>query len=282
MKILPHALALALSLGAACLRGEDTPAPAVPHENVKVGGKVIHFVPPTGGFVRCDGLNAGWDTASTSMLPATNRRLIAFSTPADRDAIKAGQAPAFTRSFNSQITTSVEFKDVGEQDFQQQRAAVRAGLEQMRGKLQTTADSLVKKGNASLHDKYGVDAALSLNDLAVVGPYMETASSFGFTLVMNIKGIPGKEGRSEKAVVACLMLPVNGRLLNLYANSEYRDDADREWAEKAVAQWRDALVAANDRVLTAHGGPDPAYIAGAATGAAVVGLLVLLITRRKA
>ena len=78
------------------------------------------------------------------------------------------------------------------------------------------------------------------------------ASSLGFTMAMNVAAQAGAAAGGEqvkaKLVVASMIVPVNGRLIYLYANSVFNSPADRQWAESAVQAWRDSLLAVNPRV----------------------------------
>ena len=79
-----------------------------------------------------------------------------------------------------------------------------------------------------------------------------------------------------------MIVPVNGRLVFLYANADFNSVADRTWAEQAVTTWRDVVVAANPRVEgPAAVGFDFAKIGrsgliGAFTGGLAVAIAMLL------
>lgn len=242
--------------------------------SVTVGGRAIVFPAPH-GFVRCDGISAEWDAAETAMLPATNRRLVAFSTPEEVAAIRNQQPSGTTKSFNCQIVRNVERQEIGERTFEQVRNGARAEVEKMKSRLDDQIKRLVQEGNQRLSDQFGVDAALTISDSAILGFFEETPTSLGFTMAMNVSSGNEAGTKPDRWVVAAIMVPVNGRLINLYANSPYGGEEDRIWAEQAVAAWRDAVVNANPRLAGPVGGgfdSTAAYRSGVIGG--VIGGLV--------
>jgi hypothetical protein len=90
----------------------------------------------------------------------------------------------------------------------------------------------------------------------------------------------------SKGVIAVIMAPVNGRLLNFYSTGPYTTETDRTAVEKSVAEWRDTVVAANPRLagLAARSsifdGSLKAGVIGGAIGAAVV-LIKMLVKKRR-
>ncbi len=82
---------------------------------------------------------------------------------------------------------------------------------------------------------------------------------------------PGTMPSKEKIVVASMIVPVNGRLIYLYANADLKSEADRQWVEKAVKTWCDAVVAANPRV---EGPPASTSIFDGVGRSAIIGAIV--------
>ncbi len=242
--------------------------------SVAVGGRAIVFPTPH-GFVRSDGISAEWDSAVTAMLPATNRLLVAFSTYEEVEGIRKQQPSGTARNFNCQIVRNVESQEIGERTFAQVRSGARAELEKMKSQLDDQVKRVVQEGNQRLSDQFGVDVALTISDSAMLGFFEETPTSLGFTMAMNVGSGNEAGAKPDRWVVAAIMVPVNGRLINLYANSPYGDDEDRIWAEQAVAAWRDAVVNANPRIAGPAGGgfdPTAAFRSGVIGG--VIGGLV--------
>ena len=289
MKLTALVVVASTFLGFAWLRGETDGGTAAPvSAAVQVGGKTLLFPAPE-GFVRCDGVRADWDQASESAVPATNRRLIVFSTTSDLAILKRGGAPEMARSLSSQIGRSVENRDLGEREFDSMRSTMKAELEGMRSELQAEVEKLASRRNKTVHDLYGTDDALRLSDVAVLGFFEDKPASLGFTMALRVNNtLAAGASKNKKRVMAALLIPVNGRVIDLYATSDYRTEADRQWAENSVAAWRDAIVAANPRMVGsafANYGyifkrVGPAALVGAIIGGAA-GLLAWLLDKRK-
>ena len=90
-------------------------------------------------------------------------------------------------------------------------------------------------------------------------------------MAMNIAATAGDNAIKGKLVVASMIVPVNGRLIYLYANADLKSEADRQWAEKAVMAWRDVVVAANPRV---EGPPGNTSIFDGVGRSALIGAIV--------
>jgi hypothetical protein len=240
-----------VTLAGGCLRCAE--AQQSGNASVSIGGRAI-IVPAPKGFERSDGINADWDSSVTAMLPATNRQLITFTTSEEVEAIRNRQPTGSARGFSLQVLRNAENQEIGERTFEQFRGKMRAELETAKSRLDETVKQLVQDGNKRLGDQFGVDAALTISDTAVLGFFEDSATSLGFTIAMKVGSgnTPGEE--PERNVVAAIVAPVNGRLLYFYSTSSYKEEGDRKWAEQAVAAWRDAVVAANPRVAGPAGG----------------------------
>ncbi len=242
---------------------------------IDIGGQAIQ-IPLPDGFVRVDGVLPRWDTATEAFISPQNRRALVLGAPDDLKALQAGTAPDFPRSFNVQVARSTERQEFGQRTFRDARAGIKTGIDQVRQQLQAVAASVAAQGNKRFSPE-NVDEALQLSDTAFVGYFRDTSTALGVTMAMKVAG-GGAE--PERVVVAMVMTPVNGRLLNLYANARYASEADRVWAERAVSAWADAAVAANPRVSGPRGAPfDWATAAQQAALAAAVLALVLGVRR---
>lgn len=258
---------------------------AAENANLEVGGRKI-AVPAPPGFVRSDGVNAMLDKAAAALLPASNRSLISFSTKEDVEILAKGEMPHSKRSFNIQIVRSIENREIGEKTFADVREEARRGLEAMRANLDAEVKKLVASGNLKLSKEAGAEVALSISDTAMLGFFDEAPSSLGFTMGMKIAAKSDGNTPPQRRLAAAVMTPVNGRLLNLYAYADYDSEADRQWAEKAVTAWRDAIRDANPKVQGPSGGGfdfsrilRSALIGGAIGGA--IGLVRWLSKRKK-
>jgi len=247
-------------------------------DDASVGGRTIKLPPPP-GFERIDGLNADKDQLVESMLAASNRYLARF------EPIKTNAADT-DRNFNAQVLRSLENREIGDRTFSELKQQTKKELDQAKATVETEIAKVKGKAEKAMQDATGADAALSVSDLAVLGYFGETTNSLGFTMAMNVAAKAGDNAIKVKGVIASMIVPVNGRLIYLYANADFKSDADRQWAEKAVTEWRDAVLAANPRVegppasRSIFDGVGSSAIIGAIAGA-IGGLVAMLLKKKR-
>jgi hypothetical protein len=234
---------LSLSLGTS-LRAEEAASDSTLFE---IGGRNLR-IPPPAGFVRCDGINENWDTGFTSILPPSNRLLATYGSPEDQDLIRKSSPPDYSRNFNIQTVRSVESREIGERTFAGLRNEVKKGIDDMRTKLDTELKKLTDQSNKKMSADYGVYNALEISDTVILGYFEESDTSIGFTMVMKVGLGKGDNREVTHGVVACLMTPVNGRLVNLYSSATYKGKEDQLLVEKTVKEWRDSIQAVNPKV----------------------------------
>ncbi|HEY1084533.1 MAG TPA: hypothetical protein VGE29_19860 [Prosthecobacter sp.] len=244
---LPLAALSSFSLALPSTAQEKTAASETQPHILTVGGRDLK-VPNPAGYVRCDGINTTWDQAIRSILPASNRMLATFGTTEDQGKIRDGEPTNYERNFNIQSVRSIENREIGERTFAGMRGEVQKEIMAMRSKLDAEMKRLADQGNKQMSKDFGVDVALSISDTAVLGFFEETDTSIGFTMVMNVGVGTGNEREVSKGIVACLMVPVNGRVVNLYSSDSYQGPEDQKEVESTVKSWRDAILAVNPRV----------------------------------
>jgi len=268
---------LVFLLAAAQLCHADATKPQT-RDDVSVGGRTIKLPPPA-GFERIDGLNKEKDRLVESMLAASNRYLARFE-PLKTNAADTG------RSFNSQVLRSLENREIGDRTFAEMKQQTKKELDQAKAAIDAEVAKAKGKAEKAMQDATGADAALSVSDVAVLGYFSETPNSLGFTMAMNLAAQSGDHAIKVKGVIASMIVPVNGRLIYLYANADFNSAADRQWAENAVTAWRDAVLAANPRVEgpPAHrsifDGVGRSAIFGAIAGA-IGGLVAMLLKKKR-
>ena len=234
-----------------------------------MGGRGLKLPAPA-GYERIDGLNPETDRMVEGMLPATNRYAARFDPP-------KGATPEQGRSFNVQVMRAVENKEIGERTFSGMKQETKAEIDKAQATIRQEVAKLSGKAEKALQDATDADAALSLSDVAVLGCFDESPGSLGFTMAMNMAAKAGDKTIKGKMVVAGMLVPVNGRLLYLYANSNFNSPADRAWAEQAVTTWRDVIVAANPRVEGPAAGFDFTRVGRSGLIGAVIGGVVAVI-----
>ncbi len=243
-----------------------------------VGGRTIKLPAPV-GFERIDGLQPEVDRMVEGMLPASNRYLARFDPPKN-------SVPDEGRGFNVQVMRSIENREIGDRTFGDIKEQTKAEIEKAQETIRQEIAKVGGKAEKALQDATDADAALSLSDVVMLGCFDDSPSSLGFTMALNIAAKAGDKSVKSKLVIASMIVPVNGRLIYLYANADFNSAADRAWAEQAVSTWRDAVVAANPRVEGPSAkGLDFSRIGrsgliGAAIGG-VVALVAMLFKKKK-
>lgn len=264
-----HALLTVFALSLAIGHGQNA-TPAAVREEVIVGGQTIKLPSPV-GFERMDGLNPEADHAMEQMLPATNRYVARFEPHKDTTSAQG-------RSFNVQVLRSLESREIGDRTFGEMKQQTKVEIEDAQETIRREIAKASGKAEKALQDATDADAALSLTDVAVLGIFADSPTSLGFTMALNVAAKAGDKTIKGKKVTASMITPVNGRLLYLYANSDFNSPADRTWAEQAVTAWRDTVVAANPRVEgPSLGGFDFARIGRSALTGAIIGGVVALV-----
>lgn len=241
---------------------------------VMVGGRKIVVPPPPGGFVRCDGINKGWDKVIASVLPPDNRMLATFASPADEALIRAGTPGNMSRNYNLQVLRSLESKEIGEATFNDEKSSMKKEISDMEKSIAAKFAEVAEQGNQKLNREFGVDLALSFTNTAMLGIFEDTSTGLGFTMAMKVAVEADQARNEDKSVVAGMIAPVNGRLLLLYSTAAYSSEADRMEVEKTVKEWRDAFLAANPRVAGPRSGVDWVQVAESGLKGAGIGLAV--------
>lgn len=247
---------------------------------VSVGGRSI-TLPALPGYERVDGQDPKMDQMRNDLLGGTNRYVARFEPT-------AGSPDAeHDRELTVQVMKSIERQEIGERTFSevrdQMRREFKAAIDEVVTKLGPQMQASGKKAGENL----GVEMALSASDMAVLGIFDDSSNSLGFTMAMKVNAKVGEKVETQKLVTAGMTIPVNGRLLYLYAVSDFDDNADREWAEKSVMAWRDTVLAANPRIEGPSASLFDWYQVGrsAGIGAAIgglVGLFSWLAKKKKA
>lgn len=232
---MPCILALGLWIAAAL--------PAAQPALVEVGGRSLQ-IPAPEGFERADGVLPLYDEVCEAMLPPSNRRLLAFARPEFVAKLRAGEIEDADRHFALQSTKQFEEKEISERAFRGAREALKRELEGLRAKLDEETQKLIASGKARFAEQRGVELDLAVSDTAVLGFFEDSDTALGFTLAMNVQTPKGR----ERQVCAAVVAPVNGRLVNFYAYSNYAGEDDRAWVETAARTWKDAAMAVNPRV----------------------------------
>jgi len=267
-RVLPIATALFCHGG---LSAQDESPPATDSTvEVEVGGRMIRLPLPE-GTLRIDGINPEADRVTAAMLPESNRFLARF------ERVDGAGGDGERRDFNAQALRSLENQEIGTATFSSMKQGLKAELDKAGDAIREEVAKIPGRAEDALRDVFDVDAALSVTDSAVLGYFGDSPTSLGFTMVAKVVTTVGDETAEGKVVAAAMMVPVNGRLIYLYANSAFESDADRKWAEQAVTAWRDAVVAANPQVAGPPARPSSRGVGRSALVGGLVGGLTAFL-----
>ena len=240
----------------------DTPIPNS-RDQVVIRGRPIKLPAPT-GFERADGLDLEVDRLRNDALPASNRYVARF------EPLKTNTAD-LGRSMDVQVMRSLESREIGDRTFSEVKEQTKAELDRARASIEQDLAKATGNAEKALQAATTADAALSVSDVAVLGYFGNEPSSLGFTMAMKVAAQAGSSSTEAKLVVASIIVPVNGRLIYLYANADFRSEVDREWAESAATAWRDAIMVTNPRV---EGPPAKTWIFDGSLRAGLIGALL--------
>lgn len=221
--------------------------PAAKPDLIKVGGRMLK-IPAPQGFVRCDGINETWDQAMATLVSPSNRLLATYGTPHDQEMIRQGTPMDYPRNFNIQVVRSIESMEIGQRTFDGIRGEIKKEVQKAMASIDAEMKKLTDASNKTIADNYGVDMALSITDTAILGFFEDTENSLGFVMAMKIASTENGEAVSNRAVVACLMAPVNGRAVTLYSTAPYTARGDITEVQQSVLAWRDAIQSVNPRL----------------------------------
>lgn len=246
---------------------------------VSIGGREL-TIPMPDGFDRYDGINPEVDKLFAAALPPSNRMLVNLAPNENVQELRSGTVPALSRSLNLQIVRELGSRDIGLSDFAGVRAEMRRELKKMEATIAEEIRKHSKKGSEKMKGATGTDVVFDITDTAMLGVFEDTDASLGFTMGMKVNAGAGTDVTDTRMVVSAIMTPVNGRLINVYANGDFRTEADRQWAEQAVKAWRDQIVGANPRMEAGEGFAkrfDWGKVMAAGAKGAAIGALVWLV-----
>jgi hypothetical protein len=216
-------------------------APAAAADPVAFGARSLE-IPAPAGFVAVAGQMPRYLELSQAYLPAGNRLVEIYHSPADRDAMLQGQDIGLTRYHQLQTLRAFDGKPLSLAEFT-------AGMAQMETAIQATVENLdtaplTDAGNKALAEQTGDDAAISIGDTRYLGVFRREPWALFFSTTSQV-AISGADGHGGRVLCAGSAALINHQLVYLYAYTDDTGPEARSWAEAAVAGWADAVRAAN-------------------------------------
>jgi hypothetical protein len=253
-------------------------------ETVVLGSRSLS-IPNPEGFEPLASASPNYIQAAQAYLPATNRLVEAYATPADTKALAQGQAIPLERYFQLQTPRKAEGVVVSAAEFADASKQVEEGFEKSVNNSQPLAKQLTEQGNAEMKRLTKSDPKIALSGIGYLGAFRREPWGLFFSIK---SGLTAEDGTNQVMVCGGALVLVNYQLMFLYSYSHYRDESDRRWAEQATSAWADAIRAANPddpRVAaTASHGFFSGVLRMAVIGAIIgglVGLIGTLLRKRK-
>jgi hypothetical protein len=236
-------LSAAVSLMATCVHAES----------VQLGSRSLN-IPNPEGFEPLATVAPHYIQAAQAYLPAGNRLVEAYATPADASALAQGRPTAPTRYFQLQAPRKAEGVAVSAEEFADARKEVEDGLAQTLKDSEQLATELTQQGNAEVKRLTASDPKIALSGIGYLGAYRREPWGLFFTIK---SGLTAADGTNQIMVCGGALVLVNYQLLFLYSYSQFHDESDRRWVEQATSAWADAMRTAN---------PDDPKVAATASG----------------
>lgn len=226
---------------------------------------------------------------SAAYLPPGNRLVEIYVTADDAVSLQRGEGAAMRSYFQLQVLRSIDGKPISSSDFSANVKQVEDAIRSSMPTLEQQTGEMAAQGNATAKESLGVDPALSLGPATFLGAFRREPWATFFTIAMTVSGEVEGRRTSNRVVGASALLIANHQVLYLYAYNAYDGEADRQWAERSVSAWADAVRRANpDDPQVAKSARSGGVFDGVARGALIggaVGLLVALfgaaLRRRK-
>jgi len=174
-------------------------------------------------------------------LPQTSRLAEVYTQPAAAAQLKRDDRINLDRYFEVQVARKQEGIPATSRIIVASDAEIDTQLRKLMGGADRIVADLAQHGNAELKRATAHDPGLSLNNMRYVHIYRH--EPWGVFLTM--KGRLDAGGQSEEVVGSYAMLAVNFQLLDLYAFSQLRSEADMRWTESALSDWANAVHRAN-------------------------------------
>ena len=199
-------------------------------------------IPEPQGFTPLSSVSPRYMQLAQAYLPASNRLVEAYATPADAKALSEGRGSQLVRYLQLQAPRAAEGTPLSEQEFAEASKAMEEQFESTMRNSKDLIDDAAKKGNAEIKRITSTDPNVALSGIEYLGAYRREPWGLFFTIK---SGVSAGDGAKQTLVCSGALVMINYQLLFMYSYAQYHDSADREWVEQATSAWADAARAAN-------------------------------------
>jgi hypothetical protein len=235
MKKLIRCSFLILLLGGFCNAQETSERTAEP-QAFKVGGTPIVIPAPTKDLVE---LGDNKREVMEVLVPSTNRLLAAFVLAEDLPNFAAsGGHPVMSKYAMVEVSRRVENTDMEASHFNALVDTVKA---QWGDILSSSAKNFEEDFHNRLKAHHFEDATVTLGQPIQLGCIISQQDEYGFAMIAPVL----VDGKTTNMAVSTTLVRVKKRLLFLYLNSDYKNEATLTWLRETSEKWADAILSAN-------------------------------------
>jgi hypothetical protein len=265
-------------------------ASAASAQTLTFGSRTLKVPAPAPGFEPTSQALPAYVQASQAYLPAGTRLVEVYVPQKDIDDMKAGVGGLIPRYFQVQVMTAMDGRPISTQEFADGVDDIEAGIEAAVPKIEDEAARLTEQGNAAVSAQAGEDPNLKLGGVQYHGIVRREPWGLFFTMSMDVQLQIEGETSPGRAYSASGIILVDHQLMQIAAYADADDPNAKQWAEKAVSDWADAIRAANPddpaveakaEPLPGGGGFDFGRIGKMALLGALIGLVVFLVRRAR-
>jgi hypothetical protein len=247
------------------------PMAALANETVSIGSETLSIpLPP--GFARLDGVNPDVDALMKSIVTPKNRLLLLAAPPELVKMAKEGNPQDMARYFGMQTYRDLESKTGTLKDFENASAQLEKEFSvgsATLAKAQSEANAQFKKSELT--------AGMQVGQIRPLGVFDKTDRSIDFGM-LTVNQMAGEKPFTIVAGASAML--VRGKLVYLYAYSDFNGEADTAWVRSSVKSWRESILAANPGG-TPEGGFDFGKIGRTAAIGGIIGGIVAIMAARK-
>lgn len=212
------------------------PASAAP---LRFGHNEIE-VPAPAGFVAASTLQSSLIGYNRGFMTPSDRLVEMYVAEADVPRVEKGSLGKFDRSFQLHVQRARDGQRIGQAEFAELARGVDAELANLEAQLEELRRSMRRGIERARTMASGDHFDAQLQQIRSLGIFRREPWGVFFTMAVNVN----REGGADPATV---LVPggailVDGQVMRLHG---YVSEKDREWGERAVFLWADAVRAAN-------------------------------------
>jgi len=202
----------------------------------QAGGKSIVIPPLTSEFVEVGSDNR---KILEVAVPDSNRLVAAFVLTNDLPSFKSGSNQQLLRYAMVEVPRDGESADFTAKDFKEMTDSAN---QELGNAMTSTSREMEEEYNRKVK-ALNLDAQASLDKPVSLGCLFSKRDAYGFGMLMSVT----MHGTTTNMINASALVRVRNRLVFAYVYAVYKDQSSLQWARKAVEDWADAILKANEQ-----------------------------------